>query len=263
MRQHWPETLPNQPVLARALRLIRRHPIPCLLWLVALLIPVWWWLSSGESELRPNWACAQPIPRSNQSLFLVRFESEWAFTDEHWSYAISDSANRLSVEDLQQMPQGRAFKITHDGTVHVASFAPYDPKLGEQTSRRVIHGVPVIATIFNAENSSWQSASYTFERVETDGDRIDFIAVNDGMGKPIHDRVSVELGGIVATDKDGMIRYLEVYRVEPDPSNSPVGTRRQLLYETYTPRAGVSIRSDQIPWRGICKPTRIGKRHDP
>ena len=257
MSQRWPEANPNQPILARGRWLIRRHPTVCLLWLIVLLLPVWWWLSSGDSKLTPDWICAQPIPHSSQSLFLVRFGSQWAFTEEHWSYAIGDTAAHLSRDDIEQFPRGRLFEVTRDGTVHLASFAAYDPKLGEQTTRRVIHGVPVTETTFNAENRSWGGGSFTFESVQADGDQVAFTAVRDGMGKPIHERVVVNSGGVVATDTDGIIRYLEVYRVEPDPSHSPVGSRRQLLYEMYTPRAGLSIRLDQIPSRGICKRTPV------
>jgi len=253
MRQRWPDTAPEPPLRARALRLIRRHPTACLLWLIVLLLPVWWWLSSGDAKLTPTWVCAQPIPHSTQSLFLIRFESEWAFTEEHWSYLIGETASHSSVDDIKRFPRGRVFEVTNDGTVQLASFAAYDPKLGERTTRSVIRGVPVVETVFNAENSSWGGGSYTFENVAAEGDRVVFTAVRDGLGKPLHERLLVDPGGIVANDQDGVIRYLEVYRIEPEPGHSPVGTPRRLLHETYTPRAGLSIRLDRVPARGICK----------
>jgi hypothetical protein len=189
-------------------------------------------------------------------LFEYRFGSAWATTHDVWGYAIDVSASKISRTHLNSLPRGRLFKITGDGTVHLSSFADYDPSVGERTIRHVIRGVPVIETIFNSDgNGWWRGSEYFFEGVALAGGRISFTVVRDDMGNLIHDRLEVDAGSIVAHDKNGVIQFLNGYRIEPNPDNSPKGTKRRFYYDRYSPAQGRLIRVEQLPSRGFCKGT--------
>lgn len=152
------------------------------------------------------------------------------------------------------MPRGRLFKVAADGAVHLASFTDYDPRVGEKTIRHVVEGVTVVETIFNSDGNGWQRVGdYRFEGVEAAGDRIAFIGVKDERGNPVHDRVEVDAGGIVARSKDGIVHSLELHRVEPDPGGTAAGTRRRLVIYTYKPAQPGTLGVAQLPARGICK----------
>ena len=158
------------------------------------------------------------------------------------------------MRDQLQLPKGRLFKVGSDGTVHLASFTDYDPRVGEKTIRHVVEGVTVIETIFNYDNNGWRyGGDYRFDSVEAAGDRIAFTAVKDERGNLLHDRLEVDAGGIVARSKDGIVQSLDRYRVDPDPAATPAGTRRRFLVETYTPAQSGSLAVAQLPARGICK----------
>jgi len=216
--------------------------------------------SSGEPpsepvlDSKPDWLCSDEIPNSNQHLFEYRFGSAWAMTDDVWGYAIDDSASKISRNHLNSLPRGRLFKITRNGTVHLSSFADYDPSVGEKTIRHVIRGVPVIEYIFHTDGNGWRRGNdYHFDGVEAAGERIVFSVVRDSRGNLIRDRLEVDAGGMVAHDKDGILQFLEGYRVEPSPDTSPKGTKRRLFYDRYSPFQGRTIHLEQLPSRGICK----------
>lgn len=207
-----------------------------------------------QAKSKPSSLCSQPIPNSKQSLFEFRFNGQWATTSDPWGYAIHDAASQVSMADQRQLPKGRLFKVTADGVVHLASFAEYDPSVGEKTIRHVVRGVSIIETIFNTDgNGWWRGPDYTFAGVEAVGDRIAFTAVRDDRKKVVHDRVEVDAGGIVARTKNGVVQSLEVYRVEPNPAGSLAGKQHRFFYDTYTPAQPGALRVEQLPARGICK----------
>jgi hypothetical protein len=229
----------------------RLTPIRGLLLLCALGISCQKETSSSD---KPSELCAQPIPNSNQLLFEFRYDSEWATTSELWGYAINDIASQVGKKDLGQLPRGRVYEIAADGTVRLASFAAYDPKIGERTIRHVVRGVPVIETVFNSDGNGWaRGTDYLFEGIEAAGDRIAFTGVKDRAGNLVSDHLEVDAGGMVARDKGGVIQAIELYRVEPSPASSAAGTKRRFFYDTYAPVEGRAIRVEELPARGICR----------
>jgi hypothetical protein len=208
-------------------------------------------------DKKPDWLCSQEIPGTKLSLFRYRFDSEWATTSETMGYAIDDAASKIRKVNRAELPEGDVLKIEADGTIHLANFAPAAPSSGDKTIHHVVGGVPVVETVFNAENGWWRGVEHRFERVEAAGDRIAFIGVKDEAGNPVGERVEVSAGGIIAQDKDGVVQSLALRRVEP---RSPTGTKHRLFYDTYLPAEGVTIRLEQLPSRGICKRVSPAKR---
>jgi hypothetical protein len=205
--------------------------------------------------------CSQPIPHSADSLFEVVFSGEFAFTSNPWGYIISDSPGSLTIPALRELPKGRLFKVTSDGTVHLASFAPYDPKTGEITFRHVVHGVPIAETIFHTDGSGWhRDPDRTFEDIELADDHLIFTHVKDDKGVLIAARQAFDTGSILAQGKDGLVQALELRHIDPDPARSPPSTRRRLAYQIWTPSSAHPLPLSQLPSRGICKPVALGRR---
>lgn len=207
-----------------------------------------------KPQKRPRSLCSQPIPHSKQRLFEFRFDGEWATTSDPWGYSIHEAASQVSMRDQLQLPTGRLFKVAGDGAVHLASFAEYDPRVGEKAIRHIVEGVTIVETIFNSNGNGWgHGDDYRFEAIEAAGDRIVFTAVKDEAGKLLHDRLEVDAGGIVAHSKDGIVQSLDLHRVDPDPASTPKGTRRRFLRDTFTPAQPGTLGVDQLPARGICR----------
>jgi len=229
---------------------------------LAALMLVYLLSASCTDEATPSWACAQEIPGSKQSLFEATFVGDWGFTSDPWGYAINDASSKIRKADLREFPQGHPLKVTGDGVVHVATSALYDPTVGEKTIRHVIRGVPVVQFIFNEDGNSGQPGRrYVFESVEAAGDRIAFTGVRDESGKWIHERVEVDAGGIDADDKNGVVRELKVYRLDPDPANSAPGIQRRFARDFYVPAEGRTLRLEELPARGICKDLHLGRKN--